>query len=95
MTDENAIVKPEQQFGSSLVAEAHKRHEENQRERLLNEVALLLQHRDEFLVKAEFAQKAATWYSQKLTALENGEFTYDARTNSIVPNDKDLQRANY
>jgi hypothetical protein len=93
---ETAIVKVDTKtLGQALVSEAEKRNEQNRREVLLESVAKLMHNRDDYLERAVFATKAATWYEKKLKALQAGEFEFNSRTGQITPIDPDLQRANY
>lgn len=94
-TSQEIIKTPTEALGSALVAEAIKRHEQDVRESVLKDVTRLIHMRDEAMEKVEFFTKAASWYAQKLAALQAGQFTFNDRTGEIVPTDTELRRANY
>jgi hypothetical protein len=82
------------EIGKILIQEAAKQYDADRQAIVVGSLARLMSARDESRALVDKYLKAVAWYDKKLKAIENGEFEWSIR-NEIVPNDPDLQRANY
>lgn len=91
---EQALTLPNKQIGEMIVNQAKTVHDEERRNKVINEVKRLMQCSDESKVAIDLYTKSLAWYEKKLKAIQAGEFELTLK-GEIFPHDEDLRRGNY
>lgn len=75
------IVKANQKFGQGVLAAAQEEVNEQRKKAAIGQVQQIILARDAAKISRDWCKRCIDFFEEKLTAIEKGQFSYDARTN--------------